>query len=84
MVALCAGLAAPAVFAQDRGVSGNDTKLYPGNLVVSRSLYDNRASNVSLAEILPPNCQSISGYFEISIFLTFGSKLLLAMYHEAW
>jgi hypothetical protein len=58
MVALYAGLAAPAVVAQDRGVSGSDTKLYPGNLVVSRSLYDNRASNVSLGEVLPPNCQS--------------------------
>ncbi len=58
MVAFYAGLAAPALIAQDRGVSGSDTKLYPGNLVVSRSLYDNRAANVTVGEILPPNCQS--------------------------
>ncbi len=32
------------------------TVFYPGNLVVSRSVYDNRASNVSVGEALPPNC----------------------------
>ena len=28
----------------------------PNNLVVSRSVYDNKASNVKVGEILPPNC----------------------------
>jgi len=28
----------------------------PNKLVVSRSVYDNRASNVTVGEILPPNC----------------------------
>src|SRR5579875_2239344 len=28
----------------------------PNNLVVSRSVYDNRAANVTVGEILPPNC----------------------------
>ena len=31
-------------------------QFYPGNLVVSRSVYDNRASNVTLGEQLPPGC----------------------------
>ena len=29
---------------------------YPGNLVISRSVYDNRAANVTVGEQLPPNC----------------------------
>ena len=28
----------------------------PDNLVVSRSVYDNKASNVTVGQILPPNC----------------------------
>src|SRR5271166_2645245 len=28
----------------------------PGNLVVSRSVYDNNANNVFVGEVLPPNC----------------------------
>ena len=34
---------------------------FPGNLVVSRSVYDNKASNVTVGEILPPNCASTTG-----------------------
>ena len=30
--------------------------MFPGNLVVSRSVYDNLAGNVALGETLPPNC----------------------------
>jgi hypothetical protein len=30
--------------------------LYPGNLVVSRSVYDNQAGNVTVGQPLPPNC----------------------------
>ena len=30
--------------------------LYPNNLVISRSVYDNRASNVKIGEMLPPGC----------------------------
>jgi hypothetical protein len=33
-------------------------QFYPGNLVVSRSVYDNLASNVTVGEQLPPNCTS--------------------------
>jgi hypothetical protein len=31
-------------------------QFFPGNLVVSRSVYDNRAANVTVGEQLPPNC----------------------------
>jgi len=30
----------------------------PGNLVVSRSVYDNNPNNVTVGQILPPNCQA--------------------------
>jgi hypothetical protein len=36
-------------------------KLYPNNLVVSRSVYDNNPRNVTVGEILPPNCPPASG-----------------------
>src|ERR1700733_1698254 len=34
---------------------------YPGNLVVSRSVYDNNPNNVTAGELLPPNCPAASG-----------------------
>jgi len=43
-------------FAHDR-----DIKLFPGNLVVSRSVYDNNPANVTKGEILPPNCAATTG-----------------------
>ncbi len=30
----------------------------PGNLVVSRSVYDNNPNNVTVGQVLPPNCQA--------------------------
>ena len=33
----------------------------PGNLVVSRSVYDNNPNNVKIGQILPPNCASTTG-----------------------
>ena len=33
----------------------------PGNLVVSRSVYDNNAGNVTVGQQLPPNCVSTQG-----------------------
>jgi hypothetical protein len=36
-------------------------ELKPGNLVVSRSVYDNLASNVQVGMVLPPNCTSTTG-----------------------
>lgn len=34
---------------------------WPGNLVVSRSVYDNNPNNVTVGEILPPNCAATTG-----------------------
>jgi hypothetical protein len=34
---------------------------WPGNLVVSRSVYDNNPNNVQVGQILPPNCASTTG-----------------------
>lgn len=30
----------------------------PGNLVVSRSVYDNNPNHVTVGQLLPPNCQA--------------------------
>ena len=30
----------------------------PGNIVISRSVYDNNANNVQVGQTLPPNCQA--------------------------
>ncbi len=51
----------PAV-AQDRhGDHDADFHFFPGNLVVSRSVYDNKASNVKVGALLPPNCANTVG-----------------------
>jgi len=34
---------------------------FPGNLVVSRSVYDNNANNVKVGALLPPNCVNTVG-----------------------
>src|SRR5271156_308514 len=36
-------------------------RFFPGNLVVSRSVYDNKAGNVQVGTILPPNCAATTG-----------------------
>jgi hypothetical protein len=35
---------------------GGNFRFFPGNLVVSRSVYDNNPNNVTVGEILPPGC----------------------------
>jgi hypothetical protein len=57
ITALAAGVAAYA----DDFSHDHDFHFWPGNLVVSRSVYDNNASNVQVGEILPPNCPASSG-----------------------
>lgn len=57
-----ASLAGGAVMqAQQRHDDDSHFRFYPGNLVLSRSVYDNKASNVTVGEILPPNCASTQG-----------------------
>ena len=53
--------------AEDHG-KGNDRDrdeapihFLPGNLVVSRSVYDNNASNIAVGTQLPPNCAKTVG-----------------------
>jgi hypothetical protein len=59
LVALTFGAAATASVAgaQDFSSSGK-TQFWPGNLLVSRSVYDNNPNNVKIGTILPPNCAS--------------------------
>ena len=50
-----------AVFIVLLGLSGAaaaQTFFAPGNIVVSRSVYDNNPNNVTVGQLLPPNCQS--------------------------
>jgi hypothetical protein len=41
--------------------SNDNTVFYPGNLVVSRSVYDNNPNNVKVGTVLPPNCGNTTG-----------------------
>jgi len=41
--------------------SAQNTYFAPNNLVVSRSVYDNNPNNVTVGELLPPNCQATQG-----------------------
>ena len=55
-VLLTAGLATSS------GIFGPfGTFFFPGNLVVSRSVYSNNPANVTVGEILPPNCANTTG-----------------------
>ncbi len=47
--------------AQNAKPNKNKLFFWPGNLVVSRSVYDNNPNNVQVGEILPPNCASTLG-----------------------
>jgi hypothetical protein len=49
----------PAI-AQDHDDNGN-IHFFPGNLVVSRSVYDNNANNIAVGTQLPPNCAKTVG-----------------------
>jgi hypothetical protein len=42
-------------------LSGASSRLAPGNLLVSTSVYDNKATNVTVGETLPPGCTSGCG-----------------------
>jgi hypothetical protein len=40
---------------------GGRDYFFPGNLLVSRTVYDNNPNNVTVGEPLPPNCVVTSG-----------------------
>lgn len=58
VIALVATIPATA---QDSKADHDRFFFWPGNLVVSRSVYDNNPNNVKVGEILPPNCASTTG-----------------------
>jgi hypothetical protein len=52
LIALAAGVAPSS--------EGDDEHFRPGNLVLSRSVYNNDPANIAIGTILPPNCASTS------------------------
>lgn len=60
-IAAMAAMAFPLSLSAQRFDSHHQQQFYPGNLVVSRSVYDNRAGNVMVGQALPPNCPAASG-----------------------
>lgn len=56
-----AGLSLPLSLSAQQFGFPQAPHFWPGNLVVSRSVYDNRAGNVTVGEPLPPNCPPASG-----------------------
>jgi hypothetical protein len=57
---LAGGVAANAQFGNHQG-DRDDRVFLPGNLVLSRSVYDNRAANVTVGVVLPPGCGGTTG-----------------------
>jgi hypothetical protein len=55
VVALSLGALAVPAIAQEQGLDAG-VFFFPGNLVVTRSLYDNNANNVKVGALLAPNC----------------------------
>ena len=51
----------PSAIAQDFHGGSDDSVFYPGNLVISRSVYDNNPNNVKVGTVLPPNCAATTG-----------------------
>jgi hypothetical protein len=51
----------PATAQNTKGNHFHQRFFFPGNLVVSRSVYDNNPNNVQVGEILPPNCAQTQG-----------------------
>src|ERR1700733_6692443 len=47
--------------AQQHGNHQDAAHFWPGNLVISRSVYDNNPANVKVGTILPPNCAATQG-----------------------
>jgi hypothetical protein len=67
LAVLAGGAAAYAQFGNNGGqnqgnhAGRNQQVFWPGNLVLSRSVYDNNPNNVRVGEILPPGCGGTTG-----------------------
>ncbi len=55
-LSLAAFSLALSAVAQDGDHDRDDLHFFPNNLVLSRSVYDNLATNVIVGQLLPPNC----------------------------
>jgi hypothetical protein len=60
LAVMAGGVLANAQFGDHRG-DRDDRVFFPGNLVLSRSVYDNNAKNVQTGTVLPPGCSGTSG-----------------------
>jgi len=65
------GLAAMAVFSGVVGATvaladDDDVRFRPGNLLLSRSVYDNNPANIAVGAQLPPNCFAVNCVAAIS------------------
>ena len=58
-------LATLSAGAQQRSEHPEASHFFPGNLVVSRSVYDNNPANVKVGTILPPNCAATGWLWRI-------------------
>jgi hypothetical protein len=56
LVALVGVIAGAAAFAGVSAKAGGPNYFTPGNLLVSRSVYDNNPANVTVGQTLPPGC----------------------------
>jgi len=61
VLSLAALALTPSAIAQGHSDDDNAVVFHPGNLVVSRSVYDNNPNNVKIGTILPPNCAKTTG-----------------------
>jgi hypothetical protein len=59
VASMAALLTGSSAFPADSGFGG--PIFFPGNLLVSRSVYDNNSKNVKIGEVLPPNCGQTQG-----------------------
>ncbi|GAB3783530.1 hypothetical protein [Dyella agri] len=54
-------LAVSGIASADDYSHGHGFQFLPGNLVVSRAVYDNKSSNIAVGTILAPNCANTTG-----------------------
>ena len=57
----CLALASMSALSVSAFAQNGSDYFLPGNLVVSRSVYDNQSTNVTIGQTLPPNCVASTG-----------------------
>ena len=60
-VMVIGALAVSGIASADDYSHGHGFQFLPGNLVVSRSVYDNKSSNIAVGTILASNCANTTG-----------------------